>query len=93
MRRMEMSSIGFAALGRSILKNNKAQRPTAKRKISLVGETRPYQDPKQANPELLKKIKTKIVRDNKKRHQKRLIITSIAFIILMLSIFLIISNL
>lgn len=92
MRRMEMSSIGFAALGRSILKNNKAQRPTAKRKISLAGKTRPFIDSKQASPELLNKIKTKIIRDNKKRQQKRLIITSIAFMILMLSIFLIISN-
>lgn len=92
MRRMEMGSIGFAALGRTIIKNNRLQRPQTKRNITLVGKTSSYLDPKQASPELLNKIKTKIVRDHKKRQQKIGMITSIIFIVVMLGIFLIISN-
>lgn len=92
MRRMDIGSIGFAALGRTILKNNRAQRPKNKRNISLAGKTSAYLDPKQASPELLNKIKTKIIRDNKKRQHKIRIVTSIIFIVVMLSLFLIISN-
>ena len=36
MRRIHMNNVGFAALGRTIIKNNRAQRPAPKRGVSLV---------------------------------------------------------
>jgi len=92
MRRLDMSSIGFAALGRTLIKNNSAQRPASKRDISLASETTPYIDPKEASPELLKKIKNNIVKEHKKRRQKIVIITSLIFLIMLLSMYHIITN-
>ncbi len=92
MRRIDMGSIGFAALGRTIIKNNRAQRPKSKRSVSLVSNPKPYIDQKKASPQLLKEIKAKILKDTKKRHQKIIIITSIIFMILMFIIYFIISN-
>jgi hypothetical protein len=87
-----MGSVGFAALGRAIIKNNRAQRPESKRSVSLVSKTKLYVDPKKASPKLLKEVKAKILRDTKKRHQKIILITSIIFMILIFSIYFIISN-
>lgn len=92
MRRIHMNSIGFAALGRTIIKNNRAQRPESKREVSLVSKTKLYVDPKKASPKLLKEIKTKILKDTKKRHQKIIMITSIIFMIVIFSMYFIISN-
>lgn len=92
MRRLDMGSIGFAALGRTILKNNRAQRPESKRGISLVSKTQSYTDPKNASPELLKTIRTRMSKDRKRRHQKIVITTSIIFTVVILCILYIISN-
>ncbi len=92
MRRIHMGSIGFAALGRTIIKNNRAQRPESKREVSLVSKTKLYVDPKSASPTLLKEIKVKILKDTKKRHQKIIILTSVLFMILILSTYFLITN-
>jgi len=53
MRRLNINSIGFAALGRTLIKNNRAQRPESKRSVSLTSKTTRYVDPKKANKYLL----------------------------------------
>ena len=92
MRRLDMSSIGFAALGRTLIKNNRAQRPESKRSISLASKKQRYVDPKKANPELLKQIKNNIINQQKRRKQKIGIITSIIFLMLLYSMYYIITN-
>ena len=92
MRRIHMGSIGFAALGRTIIKNNRAQRPESKRGVSLVSKTKLYVDPKSASPTLLKEIKAKILNDTKKRNQKIIILTSVIVMILIISIYFLITN-
>ncbi|WP_299680736.1 hypothetical protein [uncultured Dokdonia sp.] len=93
MRRLDMSSIGFAALGRTLIKNNRAQRPESKRNISLTSETTHYIDPKKASPELLEQIKDKIEKENRKRLKRVVIITSIFFFIVLFSMYYMIINL
>ena len=87
-----MGSVGFAALGRTIIKNNRAQRNASKRDIGLVSTTTRYVDPKTASPQLLKQLKTKILKDTQKRHQKTILITIIFFMIVIWSMYLMISN-
>lgn len=70
MRRIHLGSIGFAALGRTIIKNNRAQRPESKRGVSLVSHHKVATRYKKASPELLLKIKTEIQKKQRSRNKK-----------------------
>jgi hypothetical protein len=84
MRRIHMGSIGFAALGRTIIKNNRAQRPESKRGVSLVSNHIVKTSYKEASPELIHKIKTEMQKKRRRRNVK-LLYTGIIISIVMLS--------
>ncbi len=88
IRKTDIGSIGFAALGRSILKNNRAQRPDLKRRVSIVNLKKSYPDPKKASPELLYKIRTEMQLKQRSRNKKMIYISSFIFIIIAIGLWL-----
>ncbi len=82
MRRINMNSIGFAALGRTIIKNNRAQRPESKRGVSLVPSHKIETHYKKASPEILEKIKRDMKEKQKRRRTKLLYISIFISIVL-----------
>jgi len=67
MRRINMNSVGFAALGRTIIKDNRAQRPESKRGVSFVSSRKVKTHYKKVSSEVLERIK----RDMKEKQKRR----------------------
>jgi hypothetical protein len=78
-----MNSIGFAALGRTIIKNNRAQRPESKRGVSLVSSRKVATHYKKASPEVLEKIKNDLKEKQKRRHVKLLYVSVLISIVML----------
>lgn len=76
-RRINLNSVGFAALGRTLIKNNRAQRPNKERDISLFSNGEKWADHKTASPELLAEIRERVIREQSKRRRRVLVTTLI----------------
>lgn len=65
-RRINFNNVGFAALGRTLMQNNRAQFSKKERELRLTSKKEKWVDHKKASPELLKEIRLKLKQQEKK---------------------------